>query len=58
MVTAGLLAPVCCAHRHVFRASAYLSGGTLSTEPVEEYSEDDYTWAELDAFILALSNPW
>ena len=48
-------------------ASDHLNGGPLEivtpsnpllyTEPVEDYSEDDYVWADLEAFLLALSNP-
>ena len=66
MVSADLLPSICCAHVRVFRASDFLSGGPLEiaapsdmlpyTKPVEEYSEDDYGWAEeLEAYIFALT---
>ena len=66
MITAGLLPPICCAH--VSMASDHLNGEPLEivtpsdpilyTEPVEDYSEVDYVWADLEAFLLTLlSNP-
>ena len=48
-------------------ASNHLNGGPLEivipsdplpyAEPVEDYSEDGYVWADLQAFLLTLSNP-
>ena len=48
-------------------ASDHLNGGPLEivtpsdpllyTEPVEDYFEDDYVWADLEAFLLTLCNP-
>ena len=67
MVTAGLLPSICCAHVHVSVASVHLDREPLEivtssdplpySEPVGDYSEDDYVWADVEAFLLTLSNP-